>query len=82
MRENLDFYADVFGVSGAERRSRIEQLPAFAHLERFTGRRAGQLSGGMQKAGAGLHADSSHGRSRTLPGTMEAMAHGLQAGGV
>lgn len=49
VRENLDFYADVFGVSGAERRSRIEQLLAFANLERFTNHRAGQLSGGMQK---------------------------------
>ncbi len=47
--ENLDFYADIFGVSGPERRQRIEQLLAFANLGRFTDRRAGQLSGGMQK---------------------------------
>jgi ABC-2 type transport system ATP-binding protein len=47
--ENLDFYADVFGVNGEERRKRIEQLLAFAHLQAFTDRRAGQLSGGMQK---------------------------------
>jgi len=47
--ENLNFYADIFGVNGDERRKRIEQLLAFAHLEQFTARRAGQLSGGMQK---------------------------------
>ena len=47
--ENLNFYADIFGVNGDERRKRIEQLLAFAHLEQFTDRRAGQLSGGMQK---------------------------------
>ena len=47
--ENLDFYADIFGVHGDERRKRIEQLLGFAHLTQFTGRRAGQLSGGMQK---------------------------------
>lgn len=47
--ENLNFYADIFGVNGGQRQGRIEQLLAFAHLEQFTGRRAGQLSGGMQK---------------------------------
>jgi ABC-2 type transport system ATP-binding protein len=47
--ENLNFYADIFGVNGEERHARIKQLLAFAHLEQFTDRRAGQLSGGMQK---------------------------------
>ena len=48
--ENLNFSADIFGVSGGhERQKRIEQLLAFADLSQFTGRRAGQLSGGMQK---------------------------------
>ena len=47
--ENLNFYADIFGVGGDERKRRIAQLLAFAHLEPFTDRRAGQLSGGMQK---------------------------------
>jgi ABC-2 type transport system ATP-binding protein len=47
--ENLNFFADIFGVNGTERRERIKQLLAFANLERFTERRAGQLSGGMQK---------------------------------
>ena len=47
--ENLNFYADIFGVNGGERQARIEQLLAFANLTQFTSRRAGQLSGGMQK---------------------------------
>ena len=47
--ENLHFYADIFGVHGDERRRHIEQLLGFAHLTQFTDRRAGQLSGGMQK---------------------------------
>jgi ABC-2 type transport system ATP-binding protein len=47
--ENLNFFADVFGVNGDERRKRTEQLLAFSNLAQFTDRRAGQLSGGMQK---------------------------------
>ena len=49
VRENLDFFADVFGVSGRERRERTEQLLRFARLTEFTDRRAGHLSGGMKK---------------------------------
>ena len=47
--ENLNFFADIFGVSGADRQRRIVQLLEFANLARFVDRRAGQLSGGMQK---------------------------------
>lgn len=47
--ENLLFYADIFGVRGAERPQRIERLLAFARLEGFRDRPAGQLSGGMKK---------------------------------
>ncbi len=47
--ENLYFYADIYGVSQAERDTRIPRLLAFARLEPFRRRRAGQLSGGMQK---------------------------------
>ncbi len=47
--ENLNFFADVFGVRGAERKRRIEELLGFARLAEFTGRRAAALSGGMQK---------------------------------
>jgi len=47
--ENLNFSADIFDVKGEERRKRIEQLLVFSNLTQFTDRRAGQLSGGMQK---------------------------------
>jgi ABC-2 type transport system ATP-binding protein len=47
--ENLDFYADVFGVRGQARQERTERLLRFAQLTEFTGRRAGNLSGGMKK---------------------------------
>lgn len=49
VQENLDFYADLFGVRGAERRERSRRLLHFARLEAFTDRRAGALSGGMKK---------------------------------
>ncbi len=47
--ENLLFSADIFGVGRQEREKRIEQLLHFANLTQFAGRRAAQLSGGMQK---------------------------------
>lgn len=47
--ENLNFFADVYGVRGRQRRERIERLLAFARLEPFRNRRACHLSGGMQK---------------------------------
>jgi ABC-2 type transport system ATP-binding protein len=47
--ENLNFFADVFGVRGGARRERIARLLAFARLTDFRGRRAAHLSGGMQK---------------------------------
>lgn len=47
--ENLRFFADIYHVSAAERRERIPRLLGFSRLERFTERRAGRLSGGMQK---------------------------------
>ena len=49
VRENLEFYADIFGVHGAERQRRFEQVLSFAHMGHITNRRAGKLSGGMQK---------------------------------
>jgi len=49
VRENLEFYADIFGVHGAERQRRFEQVLSFAHMSHITDRRAGKLSGGMQK---------------------------------
>ncbi len=49
VRENLDFFADVFHVRGRQRRDQIERLLAFARLGEFQNRRATHLSGGMQK---------------------------------
>ena len=49
VQENLDFFADIFGVRGQERRERIAQLLRFARLTEFTRRRAAHLSGGMKK---------------------------------
>jgi ABC-2 type transport system ATP-binding protein len=47
--ENLDFYADLYGVPSAERRSRLERLFHFSNLEPFKHRLAGALSGGMKQ---------------------------------
>jgi ABC-2 type transport system ATP-binding protein len=47
--ENIAFYADIFGVTGSERRERTEQLLAFSGLAEFTRRPAGRLSGGMKQ---------------------------------
>ncbi|MCE5250163.1 ABC transporter ATP-binding protein [bacterium] len=47
--ENLVFFADLFGVSGNERRRRIDELLSFSRLGPFVKRRAGQLSGGMKQ---------------------------------
>ncbi len=47
--ENLNFFADIFGLHGRERAARINRLLDFAHLQTFRQRRAIHLSGGMQK---------------------------------
>jgi ABC-2 type transport system ATP-binding protein len=49
VRENIEFYADLFLVPRAARRSRIERLYAFSGLGPFEQRLAGQLSGGMRQ---------------------------------
>jgi ABC-2 type transport system ATP-binding protein len=49
VRENLDFYADLFGVPPAERPRRLERLYAFSGLGPFEHRLAGRLSGGMKQ---------------------------------
>lgn len=49
VRENLEFYADIFGVRGVERESQIQRLLRFARLEEFQDRAADALSGGMKK---------------------------------
>jgi len=50
--ENIDFFARLFGLSAAERRSRIDLLLKATGLDPFPDRPAGKLSGGMkQKVG-------------------------------
>lgn len=47
--ENIDFYADLYGVPRRGRSERIEQLVAFSNLTPFRRRQAGKLSGGMKQ---------------------------------
>jgi ABC-2 type transport system ATP-binding protein len=47
--ENMRFFANMQGVTDAEQKKQIPELLAFAGLTDFTGRLAGQLSGGMKK---------------------------------
>lgn len=47
--ENLRFFGDLFGLTRAEIKARTDELLAITRLERFRGRRADALSGGMYK---------------------------------
>jgi len=47
--ENLQFFSDLYDVPSKELRDRTERLLEFAGLTEFKERRAGHLSGGMQK---------------------------------
>ncbi|MFQ5746900.1 MAG: ATP-binding cassette domain-containing protein [Gemmatimonadota bacterium] len=49
VRENIDFYADLYRVPRAVRPSRRERLWAFSGLGPFESRLAGALSGGMKQ---------------------------------
>jgi len=49
VRENIDFYADLYEVPAAERAARRERLYQFSNLGTFEHRLAGQLSGGMKQ---------------------------------
>lgn len=49
VRENLNLYADLRGVTGDERKASFQRLLEFTDLARFTGRLAGRLSGGMKQ---------------------------------
>ena len=49
VRENLEFFADIFKVFGDERRERFRQVLEFSRLEPFQDRRARDLSGGMKQ---------------------------------
>jgi ABC-2 type transport system ATP-binding protein len=49
VRENIDFYADLYRVPRADRSARMERLWAFSRLEPFQNRLVGHLSGGMKQ---------------------------------
>lgn len=49
VRENIEFYADLYRVPKAERPARIARLHRFSGLGPFEDRLAGQLSGGMKQ---------------------------------
>lgn len=49
LMENLQFFAELFDVVSEDMAERTERLLAFAGLTEFEGRRAVNLSGGMQK---------------------------------
>jgi ABC-2 type transport system ATP-binding protein len=47
--ENLHFFMDIYGITGAEREKRRERYLGFSNLLPFLDRRAGDLSGGMKQ---------------------------------
>ncbi|MEW6367091.1 MAG: ABC transporter ATP-binding protein [Acidobacteriota bacterium] len=47
--ENVNFYADIYGVARAGREDKIERLLSFSNLAPFKRRLAGNLSGGMKQ---------------------------------
>jgi len=49
VRENIDFYADLYEVPATERATRRDRLYQFSNLGAFEHRLAGQLSGGMKQ---------------------------------
>ena len=49
VQENLDFFMDIFGISGSERARRRDRYLGFSNLLPFTDRIAGALSGGMKQ---------------------------------
>jgi len=47
--ENVNFYADLYGVPARGRKEKIEELLDFSSMRPFKARRAGALSGGMKQ---------------------------------
>ncbi len=47
--ENLDFFMDIYGITGAVRRARRARYLGFSNLLPFVDRKAGDLSGGMKQ---------------------------------
>jgi ABC-2 type transport system ATP-binding protein len=49
VEENMFFYADLFGITGADRHDLTAQLLRMTRMEPFRARQAGRLSGGMKQ---------------------------------
>ena len=49
VEENMDFFMDIFGIFGSERKKRKEQYLGFSNLLPFLDRLARDLSGGMKQ---------------------------------
>lgn len=49
VQENMDFYADLFGILGKERQELSARLLQMTRMEPFRDRAAGKLSGGMKQ---------------------------------
>jgi ABC-2 type transport system ATP-binding protein len=49
VEENIDFFMNIFGITGAERKARKARYLGFSNLLPFTDRQAGNLSGGMKQ---------------------------------
>lgn len=49
VQENMNFYADLFGVVGRQRRDLSAELLRMTRMEPFLDRQAGKLSGGMKQ---------------------------------
>ncbi len=49
VNENMDFFMDIYGIRGDERKKRKERYLGFSNLLPFLDRPAGNLSGGMKQ---------------------------------
>lgn len=49
VQENLDFFMDIFGITGVEREKRRDRYLGFSNLLPFVDRLAADLSGGMKQ---------------------------------
>ena len=49
VQENMDFYADLFDITGAERARLTVELLRMTRMDPFRERQAGRLSGGMKQ---------------------------------
>lgn len=49
IKENLNLYADLYGIDPADRAKQFQRLLQFSRLEPFINRQSGKLSGGMKQ---------------------------------